>query len=70
MADHAADSGIGRVAREPRFGFVLLPEAVDRLRAAAGTIIRSSPALQRLLKDTGAKLIMEPEPAGDAATAH
>ena len=43
--------------------FVLPPEAVDRLRAAAGTIIRSSPEFQRLLKDTGATLIPEPAPA-------
>jgi NTE family protein len=43
--------------------FVLPPEAVDRLRAAAGTIIRSSPEFQRLLKDTGATLTPEPAPA-------
>jgi NTE family protein len=40
--------------------FVLPPEAVDRLRAAAGTIIQSSPDFQRLLKDVGVKLIAEP----------
>jgi NTE family protein len=34
--------------------FVLSDEAVDRLRAAAGTIILKSPEFQRLLKDTGA----------------
>ena len=33
--------------------FVLPPEAVDRLRAAAGTIIMASPEFQRLLKDVG-----------------
>jgi NTE family protein len=44
--------------------FVLPPEAVDRLRAAAATILRSSPDLQRLLKDAGASLIVEPAPAG------
>jgi NTE family protein len=32
--------------------FVLRPEAVDRLRAAAGTIISSSPEFKRLLKDS------------------
>jgi NTE family protein len=37
--------------------FVLPPEAVDRLRAAAGTIIRTSPDFQRLLKDAGAQLV-------------
>ena len=45
--------------------FVLPPEAVDRLRAAAKTIILSSPEFQRLLKDAGAKLIVEPAPAAD-----
>jgi NTE family protein len=37
--------------------FSLAPEAVDRLRAAAGTIILESPEFQRLLKDVGAKII-------------
>ncbi len=37
--------------------FVLTPEAVDRLRAAAGTIIAQSPEFQRLLKDVGATLV-------------
>jgi NTE family protein len=32
--------------------FVLPPEAVDRLRAAAGKIILSSPEFQRLMKDS------------------
>ena len=45
--------------------FVLPPEAVDRLRAAAGTIILASPEFQRLLKDIGAKIV-EP-PAGQRA---
>ncbi len=39
--------------------FVLPPEAVDRLRAAAGTIILASPEFQRLLKDVGAKIITD-----------
>jgi NTE family protein len=39
--------------------FVLPDEAVDRLRAAAGTIILASPEFQRLLKDVGAKVIPE-----------
>jgi NTE family protein len=46
--------------------FVLSDEAVDRLRAAAGTIIRDSPEFQRLLNDVGAKVVPEPpslEPA-------
>jgi hypothetical protein len=37
--------------------FVLSAEAVDRLRAAAGTILAASPEFQRLLKDIGAKLV-------------
>jgi NTE family protein len=37
--------------------FVLPPEAVDRLRAAAGTILRTSPDFQRLLKDAGVQLL-------------
>ena len=44
--------------------FVLSDEAVDRLRAAAGKIIRDSPEFQRLLKDTGATLL----PSSGAAT--
>jgi len=41
--------------------FVLPAEAVDRLRAAAGTIIQASPEYQRLLSDIGAKPIAEPK---------
>ena len=40
--------------------FVLTDEAVDRLRAAAGTIIMESPDFQRLLKDMGAKVVPAP----------
>lgn len=40
--------------------FVLPEEAVDRLRAAAGTIIMASPEFQRLLKEVGAKILPEP----------
>jgi NTE family protein len=42
--------------------FVLTPEAVDRLRAAAGTIILASPEFQRLLKDVGARIVDVPQP--------
>ena len=41
--------------RQPT-SFVLEPEAVDRLRAASGTIIRESPEFKRLLKDLGARI--------------
>jgi NTE family protein len=37
--------------------FVLPAEAVDRLRAAAGTIIAASPQFQRLLKDARARIM-------------
>lgn len=47
--------------------FVLPPEAVDRLRAAAGTIILSSPDLQRLLEDTGAKVVGNRQATGAPA---
>ena len=40
--------------------FVLTPEAVDRLRAAAGTILLDSPDFQRLLKDLGARVVTDP----------
>jgi len=40
--------------------FALPGEAVDRLRAAAGTILMASPEFQRLLKDAGAKVVSEP----------
>ena len=50
--------------------FVLPPEAVDRLRAAAGTIIMDSPEFQRLLKDVGARFVAVPPTAGSPATAH
>ncbi len=40
--------------------FVLPAEAVDRLRAAAGTIIKDSPEFNRLLKDVGVKIVAQP----------
>ena len=48
--------------------FVLPPEAVDRLRKAAGTIIMDSPEFKRLLKDVGAKVVDDPRAAGAAAS--
>ena len=48
--------------------FVLPPEAVDRLRAAAGTIIMASPEFQRVLKDVGARIVTDlPAPVNPAA---
>ena len=40
--------------------FALSEAAVDHLRVAAGTIILASPEFQRLLKDTGARVVAEP----------
>jgi NTE family protein len=48
--------------------FVLPPEAVDRLRAAAGTIILASPEFQRLLKDVGAKVMADPATPANAGS--
>jgi len=45
--------------RQPT-AFVLEPEAVDRLRAAGGAIIRESPEFKRLLKDLGARIVDSP----------
>ena len=47
--------------------FVLPAEAVDRLRAAAGTIILDSPEFKRLLKDVGATLVTAPAAGGGTA---
>jgi hypothetical protein len=47
--------------------FYLRDEAVDRLRAAAGKIILASPEFQRLLKDAGGKIVVEPEARDKAA---
>jgi NTE family protein len=44
--------------------FVLPAEAVDRLRAAAGTIILESPEFKRLLKDIGARIVDDPSRPG------
>jgi NTE family protein len=45
--------------------FVLPAEAVDRLRAAAGTIIMDSPDFQRLLKDVGATIVPDSRHDGE-----
>ena len=50
--------------------FVLEPEAVDRLRAAGGTIILESPEFKRLLKDIGATLVAQPAADASPARAH
>ncbi|MBL8539795.1 MAG: patatin-like phospholipase family protein [Betaproteobacteria bacterium] len=47
--------------------FVLPPEAVDRLRAAAGKIIADSPDFKRLLKDVGATIVPPAVPPVQAA---
>ena len=50
--------------------FVLPPEAVDRLCAAAGTILMDSPEFKRLLEDVGARVVAAPPATGRPATAH
>ena len=50
--------------------FVLEPEAVDRLRAAGGTIILESPEFKRLLKDIGATLVAQPAATASPGRAH
>jgi len=50
--------------------FELPDAAVDRLRAAAGTIILTSPDFQRLLKDAGATVITDQPAADGLATPH
>ncbi|MFO1421079.1 MAG: patatin-like phospholipase family protein [Candidatus Competibacteraceae bacterium] len=49
--------------------FALPPEAVDRLRAAAGRIVLESPDFQRYLKDLGDRVVKTPTPAGKLAPA-
>ena len=46
--------------------FVLPTDAVDRLRAAAGNIILTSPEFQRLLRDAGARVATELSTAEDS----
>lgn len=48
--------------------FVLSAESVDRLRAAAGTIIMASPEFQQLLKDVGATIVHEQASTSTAAS--
>ncbi len=50
--------------------FVLPPEAVDRLRKAAGTIIRDSPEFKRLLRDVGARVIADSSVGGAGVATH
>ena len=48
---------------------VLTPEAVDRLRAAAGVIIAESPEFKRLVKDVGGRIVVQPAPASSPVPA-
>ena len=64
---HAPRREGARLPERQPTSFVLPPEAVDRLRAAAGTIILASPEFQRLLKDVGAKVVADPSASGNRA---
>jgi len=59
---------LGYLNQQPT-SFALPAEAVDRLRAAAGTIIMASPEFQRLLKDVGARFVTDPAGGETAAGA-
>jgi len=59
---------LGYLNQQPT-SFALPAEAVDRLRAAAGTIIMASPEFQRLLKDVGARIVTDPAGGETAAGA-
>jgi NTE family protein len=50
--------------------FVLPPEAIDRLRAAAETIILASPEFKRLVKDAKFDFVRDPTTTGSPAPAH
>ena len=63
------DDAERRYLNELPTSFVLPPEAIDRLRAAARKIVRESPDFQRLLKDAGARIVERPS-AGGAPNAH
>jgi NTE family protein len=49
--------------------FTLPPEAIDRLRAAAGTIVLESPDFQRYLRDLGDRVVRTPAAAREMAPA-
>jgi NTE family protein len=49
--------------------FVLPPEAVDRLRTAAGRIVLESPDFQRYLQDLGDRVVKIPTPTSKPAPA-
>ncbi|MGJ7506470.1 hypothetical protein [Variovorax sp. GT1P44] len=55
----AASRGLRHLNQQPTT-FVLPDQAVDRLRAAAGTIIMDSPEFKRLVKDVGGSIIAAP----------
>ncbi len=50
--------------------FILPSEVVDRLRAAAGTIILSSSEFKRMVKDADFDLATDPPTTGSATTEH
>ena len=70
IVQRAADVDERRLLNDLPTSFVLTPDQVDRLRAAAGRIIRESPDFKRMLVDIqGAVVTPPPMPLPAAAPA-
>jgi NTE family protein len=62
--DELKDATERAYLNEQPTSFALPAEAVDRLRAAAGTIVLESQDFQRYLRDLGDRVLRTPTPAG------
>ena len=60
--DRLADRNEAAYLNDLPTSFSLPPDAVDRLRAAAASIVAQSPEFKRLISDAGAKLAPRPAP--------
>ena len=60
--DRLADRNEAAYLNDLPTSFSLPPDAVDRLRAAAASIVAQSPEFKRLISDAGAKLAPRPVP--------
>ena len=65
--DELKDATERAYLNEQPTSFTLPAEAVDRLRAAAGNIVRGSPDFRRYLKDLGDRVVKTPAPANEFA---